>query len=105
MCVLEVRETEIYAQWFARLRDRQAKARILARIRRLSLGNPGDVASVGGGISELRIHWGPGYRVYFVERGEAGVILLGGGVKGTQQRDIRRARRLLNRREGPTWKN
>ena len=94
MYVLEVRETETYAQWFTRLRDRQAKARILARIRRLSLGNPGDAASVGGGISEMRIHHGPGYRVYFVERGEAVVILLAGGVKGTQQRDIGRARRL-----------
>ena len=94
MYVLEIRETETYARWFRGIRDRQAKARILARIRRLSLGNPGDAASVGGGISEIRIHHGPGYRVYFVERGEAVVILLAGGVKGTQQQDIGRARRL-----------
>jgi putative addiction module killer protein len=94
MDVVEVRETEAYARWFDRLRDRQARARILARIRRLSLGNPGDVSSVGEGISEMRIHHGPGYRIYFAERGETLVILLAGGQKATQQRDIERARLL-----------
>ena len=69
--VTEVRQTEVYARWFAELRDRQAKARIDARIRRLSLGNPGDVRAVAEGVSELRIDYGPGYRVYFVQRGEA----------------------------------
>jgi putative addiction module killer protein len=63
--VFEVRQTDVFAEWFATLRDRQARARITARIRRLSLGNPGDVKSVGGGVSEMRIDYGPGYRVLF----------------------------------------
>jgi putative addiction module killer protein len=67
------------------------RARITARIRRLSLGNPGDVKPVGGGVSEMRIDWGPGYRVYFARRGDVVVILLCGGDKRTQDRDIRRA--------------
>lgn len=67
--MLEVRETETYAKWFDGLRDTQARARILVRIRRLALGNPGDVEPVGDGVSEMRIHSGPGYRVYFVEWG------------------------------------
>jgi putative addiction module killer protein len=65
----EIRQTEVYRKWFDKLRDRQARSRILARIRRLSLGNPGDVKPVGEGVSELRIDYGPGYRVYFVQRG------------------------------------
>jgi putative addiction module killer protein len=88
---VEVRQTERYAKWFANLRDRQARARIDARIRRLSLGNPGDVKPVGEGVSELRIDYGPGYRVYFVRRGETLVILLAGGDKRTQDRDIKLA--------------
>ena len=68
---IEVRQTEIFARWLANLRDSRARARIIARIRRLSLGNPGDARSVGGGVSEMRIDYGPGYRVYFVRRGEA----------------------------------
>jgi len=71
------------------LKDRQARAHINTRIRRLSLGNPGDVKSVGQGVSELRIDYGPGYRVYFVQRGETLVILLAGGDKRTQERDIK----------------
>jgi putative addiction module killer protein len=89
--LIEIRQTEVFATWFARLRDRQARARITARIRRLSLGNPGDVRPVGGGVSEMRIDYGPGYRVYFVQRGEVLVILLCGGDKRTQERDIARA--------------
>ena len=88
---VEVRQTEVYARWFRRLRDRQARVRIDSRIRRLSLGNPGDVRPVGEGVSEIRISHGPGYRVYFVRRGEALVILLAGGDKDSQKRDIRRA--------------
>jgi putative addiction module killer protein len=89
--VIEVRQTEAYAEWFARLRDRQARARIDARIRRLSLGNPGDVKPIGEGVSELRIDYGPGYRVYFVQRGKTLIVLLAGGDKRTQHRDINTA--------------
>lgn len=87
--MIEVRETEPFAEWFSKLSDERARAKIVARIRRLSLGNPGDVQPVGEGVSEMRIHYGPGYRVYFVQRGETLAILLGGGDKGTQERDIR----------------
>ena len=80
--------------WFAGLRDREARARITVRIRRLSLGNPGDVTPVGGGVSEMRIDYGPGYRVYFVRRGDTLIVLLAGGDKGTQARDISTALKL-----------
>jgi putative addiction module killer protein len=89
--VIEVRQTGIFVSWFEELRDRAARARITARIRRLSLGEPGDVKPVGQGVSELRIDFGPGYRVYFVQRGETLVILLCGGDKRDQSRDIARA--------------
>ena len=89
--MIEVRQTDVYAAWFAGLRDREARARITVRIRRLSLGNPGDVKPVGSGVSEMRIDYGPGYRVYFVRRGETVIILLCGGDKRTQDRDIARA--------------
>ncbi len=92
--MIEIRQTAAYAAWFDGLRDRQAKARIDIRLRRLSLGNPGDVRSVGGGVTELRIHYGPGYRIYFTERGEELVVLLAGGDKSSQRRDIRQARAL-----------
>jgi len=92
--MIEVRQTATFASWFKGLRDPQARARILVRIRRLSLSNPGDVRAVGAGISELRIPWGPGYRVYFVARGEAVVVLLAGGDKRTQATDIREAMEL-----------
>lgn len=92
--MIEVRQTDTDADWFKSLRDSNAKARILVRIRRLSLGNPGDVKSVGGGVGELRIDYGPGYRVYFVKRGSLAVVLLAGGDKSSQQGDIAEARRL-----------
>ena len=91
MLSLEIRQTPQFRKWFASLRDRQARARITARIDRLALGNAGDAQPVGEGVSELRIHYGPGYRVYFVRRGEQLVILLAGGDKRTQDRDIRLA--------------
>lgn len=89
--MIEIRQTDEYARWFAALRDRQARARIDARIRRLSLGNPGDVKPVGEGVSELRIDYGPGYRVYYAQRGQTLVVLLAGGDKRTQGRDIKLA--------------
>jgi len=94
--VIEVRQTAEYRDWFASLRDRQAKARIDIRIRRLSLGNPGDVKPVGEGVSELRIDYGPGYRVYFVQKGNVLIVLLAGGDKSTQVQDIRVARQLAH---------
>jgi putative addiction module killer protein len=89
--VIEIRQTETYAAWFDSLRDRKARARIDVRIRRLSLGNPGDVRPIGSGVSELRIDYGPGYRVYFVQRGPMLIILLAGGDKRTEQGDIKKA--------------
>jgi putative addiction module killer protein len=86
--VLEVRQTETFMAWFRGVRDRQAKARIMVRIDRLSLGNPGDVRPVGEGVSELRIDYGPGYRVYFLQQGTKVVALLAGGDKRTQSQDI-----------------
>lgn len=92
--MIEVRQTGIYAQWFDTLRDRQARARIAIRIRRLSIGNLGDVKPVGEGVSELRIDYGPGYRVYFIQRDLELVILLAGGDKRTQADDIKTAIQL-----------
>jgi len=89
--VIEIRQTEAYASWFDRLRDRTAKTRILLRIRRVSLGNSGDARPVGEGVSELRVDYGPGYRVYFCQMGKALVVLLAGGDKRTQKTDIQRA--------------
>ena len=92
----EVRQTEAFARWFKGLRDRRARARIQVRIDRMAIGNPGDLRPVGGGVSEMRIDYGPGYRVYFVERGNAVVILLAGGDKRSQVRDIAMARDLAD---------
>jgi putative addiction module killer protein len=89
--MVEIRQTEIYSRWFNSLRDRQARARIDIHIRRLSIGNPGDVKPVGKGVSELRIDYGPGYRVYFIQRGDTLIVLLAGGDKRTQNRDIKKA--------------
>jgi putative addiction module killer protein len=92
--MLEVRQTITYSSWFDKLRDKAAKVRIDIRIRRLSLGNPGDVKPVGEGVSELRVNFGPGYRIYFVQRGEEWVVLLAGGDKSTQDQDISTAKSL-----------
>lgn len=92
--MIEIRQTEFFARWLGSLRDDRARMRINARIRRLSIGNPGDVRPVGEGVSEMRIDYGPGYRVYFVRRGNTLVVLLAGGDKRTQDRDIATARAL-----------
>jgi len=94
--VLEVRQTVEFEEWFDGLRDRQARARIDVRLRRLSLGNPGDVKPVGEGVSELRIDYGPGYRVYFIRQGQSVVVLLAGGDKRTQAADVARAIELAH---------
>ena len=94
--VKEVRQTSLYASWFRKLRDQSARIRIDIRIRRLSLGNPGDVRPVGDGVSELRVDHGPGYRIYYIAQGEALIILLGGGDKSSQTRDIRAAKALAS---------
>jgi putative addiction module killer protein len=94
--MLDVRETEEFAGWLRTLRDTRAQAKILVRIARLAKGNPGDVAAVGEGISELRIDYGAGYRVYYVQRGNRYVLLLAGGDKRSQERDIRKAKRLAS---------
>jgi putative addiction module killer protein len=94
VAMIEVRETELYAQWFAALRDDKAKARIDVRVRRLSLGNAGDVKAVGSSVSELRVDYGPGYRVHFARRGKALVLLLCGGDKRSQARDIKTAKAM-----------
>lgn len=95
----DLQQTEIYAKWERSLRDSIARAAITARIVRLSKGNFGDVKPVGDGVSELRIHYGPGFRVYFQQRGSAIIILLCGGDKGSQTRDIARAKELAARSE------
>jgi putative addiction module killer protein len=92
--MLEVRQTAEYASWFASLRDRAAKSRIDIRVRRLSLGNAGDVKPIGEGVSELRVDFGPGYRVYFIQKAAVYIVLLAGGDKSTQDKDIRTAKLL-----------
>jgi putative addiction module killer protein len=92
--MIEIRKTELFAEWLDGLHDIRARARILVRIERLAAGNPGDVKSVGEGVLELRIDYGPGYRVYLKKQGQMVVILLAGGDKHTQARDIKTALRL-----------
>ena len=92
--MIEIRKTEHFANWLDNLRDIQAKARVLVRIERLASGNAGDVKPVGEGVSEMRVNYGPGYRVYFVQRGSELIILLAGGDKSSQPRDIKAAIRL-----------
>jgi putative addiction module killer protein len=92
--MIEIRKTELFAKWLDNLRDVKAKARVLVRVERLASGNAGDVKPVGEGVSEMRIDYGPGYRVYFIQRGSELIILLAGGDKGSQSRDIKDAIRL-----------
>lgn len=92
--MIEIKETLEFSDFFSSLTDEVARAKIAARIRRFAGGNPGDVAPVGSGVSEMRIHHGPGYRIYFVQRGRTLVILLFGGDKSTQRKDIALAKRL-----------
>jgi putative addiction module killer protein len=94
--MIQIQQTEAYGKWFAGLRDRVARARIDIRIRRLSLGNAGDAKPVGDGVSELRVDHGPGYPVYFIQRGEVVIVLLSGGDKSTQDKDIRNAKAAAN---------
>jgi putative addiction module killer protein len=91
---MKIRRTSVYKKWITGLRDSRARYRILTRIKRLEEGNPGDVEPVGEGISELRIHYGPGYRVYYKDTGKEIIILLCGGDKTTQQEDIANAKRI-----------
>jgi putative addiction module killer protein len=92
--MFEVRQTERFVDWLGRLRDNNARIRIAARIRRMEMGNFGDVAPVGEGVSEIRVHYGPGYRVYFVQEGAEIVVLLCGGDKSSQDRDIAKAKEM-----------
>ena len=91
---MTIRETEMYSKWFARLRDTVAKARILVRLRRMSLGSFGEYRELGDGVCELKFHFGPGYRIYYTVRNGEIVILLAGGDKSTQPRDIEKAKEL-----------
>ncbi len=93
--MVEIRKTDVFVKWLDGLRDIRARSRVLVRIERLAAGNPGNVKPVGEGVSELRIDYGPGYRVYFVRQGQAVIVLLAGGDKSTQATDIRTALRLV----------
>jgi putative addiction module killer protein len=92
--MIEFKQTETFRKWRVRLKDERARATIASRLDRLAFGNAGDVRPVGQGISELRIDYGPGYRIYFIKRGQTFIILLCGGDKSTQAKDIRTAKRL-----------
>lgn len=92
--MIEIRKTDVFVDWLDNLRDSRARARIQARIERLAAGNPGEAKPVGEGVSELRIDYGPGYRVYFRKRGRELIVLLAGGDKNTQASDIKTALRL-----------
>jgi len=98
--MVEVVKSAVFDQWIRKLKDRHARARVLVRIDRLAAGNPGDVKPVGDGISELRIDYGPGYRVYYLQEGSRLILLLCGGDKSTQQPDITQAHRIAEE-----WKN
>ncbi|QDH18107.1 type II toxin-antitoxin system RelE/ParE family toxin [Swingsia samuiensis] len=95
--MIELKQTSTFTKWESRLRDKRAKTMIAARLMRLAAGLPGDVKSVGEGVSELRIHYGPGYRVYFQQRGSVVIILLCGGDKGSQSKDIMTAKHLARK--------
>jgi len=92
--VFDIRQTETFAKWRSRLKDERARAAIALRLARLGFGHTGDATPVGQGISELRIHYGPGYRVYFQQRGKTIIVLLCGGDKSTQTKDIQKAKLL-----------
>jgi putative addiction module killer protein/probable addiction module antidote protein len=92
----EIRQTTEFLKWLSELKDRQARVRVQTRIYRLSLGLPGDVKPVREGVSEIRIDYGPGYRVYFCKKGETLIFLLAGGDKSTQEKDIRTALKLAH---------
>jgi putative addiction module killer protein len=91
---MEIKQTQTFANWESKLRDRRARTIIAARVFRLAEGLAGDTSSVGDGVSELRIHFGPGYRIYFQRRGDTIIVLLCGGDKSSQERDIAAAKRL-----------
>lgn len=92
--MLVLKQTETFHKWRMRLKDERARALIASRLDRLAFGHPGDVAPVGNGISELRLHYGPGYRIYFQQRGDILIVLLCGGDKGSQGKDIKLAKKL-----------
>jgi putative addiction module killer protein len=98
--MVEVLRSEIFDRWLRKLKDRRAAARVLVRVDRLAAGNPGDVKPVGGGVSELRIDYGPGYRVYYLREGNKLILLLCGGDKSSQDRDIKEAQGIAK-----DWKN
>lgn len=98
--MVELIKTRTFDKWIKGLRDRRASIRIAARLDRLAVGNPGDVAPVGSGISELRINYGKGYRVYYMQRGSVVIVLLCGGDKSSQSRDIQQAKALAGK-----WKD
>jgi putative addiction module killer protein len=97
--VYHLRQTDAFAKWLSGLRDARAKARILARLESARLGNLGDTRTLGGSIREMRVHVGPGYRIYFVQRRDT-LLLLCGGDKARQQRDIERARLIVAELDG-----
>ena len=97
--MFELKQTETFRKWRTGLRDERAKALIASRLDRLAFGHSGDAEPVGQGISELRIHYGPGYRIYFRKQGKTVIVLLCGGDKGTQAKDIRTAKRLISELE------
>ncbi len=89
-----IQKSNLYFDWFKSLRDQQAKSRILSRLDRVEAGNLGECESIGEGVSEMKIHYGPGYRIYFIQRGTELIVLLGGGDKSTQAKDIKNAIKL-----------
>ena len=95
--MIEIKQTETFRKWWRKLKDERTRGLIFSRLERLAYGHTGDVAPVGHGISELRIHYGPGYRVYFQKRGDAIIVLLCGGDKSAQAKDIKTAKNLADK--------
>ena len=98
--MIEIVKSATFEAWLIGLKDRQARLRVISRVERLSAGNPGDVKPVGAGVSELRLDYGPGYRVYFMQRGALVIVLLAGGDKRTQDADIKRAIKIASEWKG-----